>query len=986
MRSSAEALQFAEPATVSSPVVHDAGLGRVIAQRLSQEPDREILVFVHEASQPRSVHAAELHLTATRCAEWLQTLGLQRGELIILLLPPGIELAAAFVGALYAGLVPAVLPQPSRQSATERLTTLSTSIAESGAHAVIVSIALQEQLSTLLHSCRCAVAGLDITALPQSTGNFTPIAASANAPAYLQFSSGTTGLPKGAIISHRAIINQLHALVTALQVNRDDTTVGWLPLFHDMGLITQLLLPVAHGGKAVLLAPDHWLRRPSRLFQSVHDHGGTMIFMPNFGYEHCLRHVASEDLAGIDLGTLKVVSNGAEPVHFDTMRRFVERYSRHGLKSGAMTVGYGLAENVLGASCTPFGAEPRVEWLLEHDLQAGGTLHPVAPGSVGSRAILSCGTPLSGTAIRVVDADGKSLADHIQGEIEITGNCLFSGYWRRPEWSAQALHEGWLRTGDVGYLVDRELFVCGRKKDVIIVGGRNIHPAAIEKQVIDAGEGRFKRAVAFGVADIPGTESAVVVLETFERVIDTDLQSVLEGVRRAVTGALDIPLADVLIVPRGWIKMTTSGKLARAATREKYLATHSRSDNNPGESVSDWIIALIRQHAGASGEQVGGIQASDNILALGIDSLVFLQLILRVEAQYQCTIPLDALVDEPTIGNLAQLVENSRTGIEPRNAVAAVATASCTKARPSLRLLQSRSDWISYGPPLIQSYSFGNKLLRNATGVHAVRERLMRGCARDALHALSEISGSPCPEALLRHNLFSNCWRIWRRRMLAANGNKWITVQGVDAVQANLAAGRGVVLAAASVTTHFALEQVVRDLSVPVTVIGVGRAPAVTAVELGSADYDPRANATRRESMLAHQLVLAQRVLGQGGVVLVAGDGHEGRHRITCPFLGREQEFSQGFAEIALLTDAVVVPVWISLAWDGQVIISFAEHIDPVAAGTREAIVSTYAQWLAERWRSDPANLPWRALREFLKLPLHRQQTIEGAGLRGDRQ
>jgi fatty-acyl-CoA synthase len=352
----------------------------------------------------------------------------------------------------------------------------------------------------------------------------------------------------------------------------DDITVSWGPLYHDMGLVVGVLMPIVSGASAVLIPPSYWVRSPKSLLWAIHNYGATVTWIPNFALNHTVRSVRDRDLDGLDLSSCRIFGAAAEPVRLDSLEMFAERFEKYGFRREALMAGYGLAENVVGVSCTSLERAPEVDWVSVQDLQQADRAVPVLPYSEGARPIVSCGHPLNGTEIRVVDESGDNLPDRYAGEVVIRSNSLFTGYFRRPDLTTGAIRNGWLHTGDIGYLVDGQLYICGRKKDLIIVGGMNIYPADVEEIANRNPNLRPGRAVAIGLPnDRLGTEDLVLICELRPEVAAETYDDIARELRFRVVQELNVALADVRFVDRGWVLKTTSGKLARTRNQQKYL-------------------------------------------------------------------------------------------------------------------------------------------------------------------------------------------------------------------------------------------------------------------------------------------------------------------------------------------------------------------------------------------------------------------------------
>ena len=384
--------------------------------------------------------------------------------------------------------------------------------------------------------------------------------------AILQYTSGSTSDPKGVMLPHRCVAANLDGIVAAGELDIDDVGVSWLPLYHDMGLIGLLATPMTLGMDLALAAPQDFLAAPARWMEWMDAFGGTATAGPNFSY--VLAGRALRRLQGLDLRRWSLALNGAEPVDPASVEAFVAAGAPHGLAPGAMFPAFGMAEATLGVTFPPKGRGIVVDSVDRRVLEGDQYAAPVAPDHGSARNLAKLGYPLPGLQIRVCDRSrGNAMRDREVGEIEIRGASVTPGYYRNPEATAATLHEGWLRTGDLGYLVDGELVVCGRIKDVIILGGRNVYPQDVERAVADVTGVRAGNVIAFGTEGKRGRESLVVVAESK----GDELDRVRAAVKSAVYDAVGMAPEDVVLVRPGSLPKTSSGKLQRTLCRTRYF-------------------------------------------------------------------------------------------------------------------------------------------------------------------------------------------------------------------------------------------------------------------------------------------------------------------------------------------------------------------------------------------------------------------------------
>jgi 1-acyl-sn-glycerol-3-phosphate acyltransferase len=348
--------------------------------------------------------------------------------------------------------------------------------------------------------------------------------------------------------------------------------VSWLPLYHDLGLIAAWLGCLCFGTPTVIMTPQTFIARPESWLWAIHRHRATLSGGPNFAFDYCVHRIRPERLEGLDLGSLRVLFNGAEPISADTLARFHERFEPFGLRREVMRPVYGLAENSVGLTVPPPGRPPLVDRIDAQMLRQGGRAEPVADADVRVLEVVGCGQPLPGHEIRIVGSNGRELPDRHEGRVQFRGPSASSGYFRNPEETELLFDGDWLNSGDLGYLADGELFITGRDKDLIIRGGRNIHPVAIEKRVEELPGVRRGAVAVFGAPDPRiGTERLVIVAETRLYKLP-EREQLSRSIHETVTRLLDLPPDDVVLVPPYTIPKTSSGKLRRRNTRQLYLS------------------------------------------------------------------------------------------------------------------------------------------------------------------------------------------------------------------------------------------------------------------------------------------------------------------------------------------------------------------------------------------------------------------------------
>ncbi|MEK6256693.1 MAG: AMP-binding protein [Chloroflexota bacterium] len=543
--------------------------------RAEKNPDDLVVVLISEDEADKHITCAELMAGAQRAAKHLQNSGITDQDVVILVLPCSVTLLEAIWGPLLLGAIPSVLTyvHPVLDKKTY-LKQLRSTLQSSKVQAIVTIPEMKSGLEELATDLDCAV----ITGIDKDIKSGGEILLpnkselSSEKIAVLQFSSGSTGKRKGVMLSHRAIFSYNRGLEGVINHYSEYVHVSWLPLYHDLGLIYGFLLPIIGGHSSVLMSPMHWIYRPEILFKAISKYRGSITWMPNFAFKHSLR-IAEEDLDGVDLSSWRTVGNGAEPVEADSLELFYEKFSPYGLKKTALAAGYGLAEQVAGVARTSVIGPPNVDWVDRIKLQEEGLAAPLPKESTNGKVFESCGAPFKGVEIQIVNDHAAVLPERHVGEIVIRGDQMFSGYYQQPELTAQVVRDGWFYTGDLGYLFKGEIYICGRKKDLIIIGGDNIYPQDIEAVVAEFSIVRPGSPVAFGIDDKAlGTERVVVAAELKQSLDNHEKAKITTEIRQRVFNELNIRVAKVyLMEEKGWVVKTSSGKLARSANKAKYI-------------------------------------------------------------------------------------------------------------------------------------------------------------------------------------------------------------------------------------------------------------------------------------------------------------------------------------------------------------------------------------------------------------------------------
>ena len=513
----------------------------------------------------------ELRGDALDNARRFVAMGLRKGDRLALVAETGVEFAACFFGAIYAGLWPVPLPLPTSFGGRE---------------------AYVEQLKVMLRSCDpklflypaeldafCAAAAAQREVEGRSWESLTDVspvpaelpAADPQEIAYLQYSSGSTRFPHGVAVTHHALLDNLRAHGVGLEVQDSDRCISWLPWYHDMGLVGCLLSPLSQQISADYMKTEDFARRPLAWLDLISRNPGTSVsYSPTFGYDICARRISSQTRASdrFDLARWRVAGNGADMIRPDVMQAFVDAFAEAGFQAQAFCPSYGLAEATLAVSLMPPGEGIRVELVEESELSGAGT--PAQERPRRYRAIVNCGKPVQGMVIEVRDAEGAVLADRQIGKVWVKGASLMVGYYRDPESTDACMKDGWLDTGDMGYLSGGYIFIVGRAKDMIIINGRNHWPQDIEWAVEQLPGFKSGDIAAFAITGPSGEEQPAVLVHC--RVSDPQERGRLrDDIRervRAITGITPV----VELVPPRSLPRTSSGKLSRTKARNLYLS------------------------------------------------------------------------------------------------------------------------------------------------------------------------------------------------------------------------------------------------------------------------------------------------------------------------------------------------------------------------------------------------------------------------------
>ena len=482
-------------------------------------------------------------------------------------------------------------------------------------------------------------------------------------PLFIQYSSGTTGAKKGVCITEAQLLWQVDAYAQEIKLSPQDHIVSWLPLYHDMGLLTALMIPLLTGTTVTLMSPFEWVQRPMMLMETVSRDKGTLCWLPNFAYNLLARSSRKHDLGTIDLSSLRGMVNCSEPISHDSHDLFLNAFKDCGFKRKALAVSYAMAETTFAITSGGFGHPSRIEHVNRAHMKVGRSVAP------GTDALVSSGHVLGGVTVVIFDENGVELDEGHVGEIGVKSPSLMDGYFENDDATRQSLNGSYFMTGDLGFISKGDVFVTGRSKDLIITAGRNIYPQDIEAVVNDVAGTIPGRCVVFGVPDgQKGTESAVVIAESDSHT-GPPAEKLAREIAQDVTSVFDIALADVAIVEPRWLQKSTSGKIARGRNRDRYLEEKAKA-NTERKSTSDGPASSIQECIfKICGKWVRDVNTP--LLTSGlIDSLGLTGLILEIENRLGVTLPVPGDVSYgtyDTITNIEALLKTGRSAeVQPR--------------------------------------------------------------------------------------------------------------------------------------------------------------------------------------------------------------------------------------------------------------------------------------------------------------------------------
>jgi fatty-acyl-CoA synthase len=540
----------------------------------------------------------------------LQALGLRRGDRVALILPQAEDFVLCFFGAIRAGIIPVPIYPPLGLGQLQGyLDNTRHIVGKSGARALVTTAQIKRLLGTVQAACPALEEVVAVEGIRESLEVLHPEKIGLEDIAFLQFTSGSTSRPKGVSITHANLASNIRCIMElGLRIRSgEDVGVSWLPLYHDMGLIGFVLAPMMHQVSVVFLPPLLFLKRPASWLQAISRHKGTIAYAPNFAYALAVKRIRDKDLEGVDLTSWRVAGCGAEPIRPETLESFVEAFAKVGFRKEALLPSYGMAEATLAIAFTKVGQGMRTLMVDGPKLWGEGVACPTTEDGDDAVRLVSCGSRFPDHDVAIFDPDDLASETPLEsgrvGEIRIAGPSVMAGYWEDALRTREAFAGPFLRTGDLGFLHDGEVFICGRSKEVVIVNGRNYYPQDMEWEASKVAGVRKGNVIAFGARDPSGIErDRERVVIAFEMQYSDDRErerahAIAQDVRKAVQEGMGLTVDDVVPVATGALPKTSSGKLQRTKTRELYEAGELAGRAGRGEKADGGKVELVKNAA-----------------------------------------------------------------------------------------------------------------------------------------------------------------------------------------------------------------------------------------------------------------------------------------------------------------------------------------------------------------------------------------------------
>jgi len=548
-------------------------LTEMLDWHVENHPDHlHVTVLQDENTVLGTMSYRDLQTAARAVAQGLISRDMVPGDRIAMMLPTSTDFFASFFGILYAGAVPVPIYPPARMAQLEEHMRRQIVILRNAGARMLITVPEGRALAVLLRSQIDTMESVETVATLSAERSPLPLPRTNDPEALglMQYTSGSTGDPKGVMLTLWGLLENVRSMGRAMEATSADVFVSWLPLYHDMGLIGAWLGCCYFGARLYVMSPISFLVRPATWLWTMHKYRATFSGGPNFAFELCASRIPDEDLQGLDLSALRFVVNGAEPISPQTLRKFTDRFAKYGMSRGVPSPSYGLAENCVGLCFPPFGRGPKIDRIKREQLAKRGYAEPAAPDDTEAFEVVACGHPIEKNDVRIVDDAGRELGERQEGMLEFRGPSMTKGYFRNEPKTRELFRDGWIKSGDRAYMAGGDVHITGRVKDIIIRAGRNTYPHEIEEQISAIPGIRKGGVAAFGSADPQtGTERLIVMAETKEANAEARAK-LIAAAHEVVTAIAGSTADDIVLVPPRGVPKTSSGKVRRSSAKELY--------------------------------------------------------------------------------------------------------------------------------------------------------------------------------------------------------------------------------------------------------------------------------------------------------------------------------------------------------------------------------------------------------------------------------
>jgi acyl-CoA synthetase (AMP-forming)/AMP-acid ligase II/acyl carrier protein len=935
--------------------------GEILSRLEKEDPNRIVFTYVRSDGADLEYASSAVAAGIRKAVGELRHKGIRKADVVLIVPQHDLDTVLIFLALIHMGARPCILPYFTYAARRQLFETATDAAANLDARWLVAAKSTLSELEE--HGGLPTLVHVDLNGFEKDP------APSALSPAdegseyaYLQLTSGTTGRSRAIGVTHDALEYQLETANETIGLSRNDIFVGWLPLNHDMGLISQVMMPLFGGARSVLISPSHWISDPGVLLKAISRYRGTINYTPNFGLVYSTKRIAPECYAKLDLSSWRLILNGAEMVRPESIENFNRLVARAGVPENIVVPGYGLGENVLAVSVGRPNSVPRTIWIAASLLDRTGQIVELERGDADAIAIVSCGFPMRGTGVRILGEEGECLPDRQAGEIAISGRSLCPRYVGASGAPIDS-PEGFA-TGDIGFLDKGEVFICGRKKELAIIAGRNINPTVVAALAEKCLGNLHRRAAAFSVySERIGTEAIVIVCETTRKLTPADATAYTEAIRKAVAESLQIAVLEVLFKRNNWLPRTTSGKVSIAEARKKYICEKGPEDEGidalpPGdERAGDTVeqILLLASRAARSEH----LDPGGNLFEQGLDSLAATELLTEIEKSFGVRVS-DVFFDDPTIDHLVAAVA-STAGSSPGQLDQAFQISALPPRRERSKDGRFRH-FLRYGPRRYwkaidyrTGFAIQKSIVSSSFARNMFAEELL---VVDRWHRA--VSAGDDLRMSHRQSMIANSWTDWRNVRLSMTGDfqRLVGFSFPPRFLEERDRSRGIIVVFPHVANlYWPLNRIIREeLAEQITIIR----------------HQPHGSTHQLKEIRARaiQVRAASNTLRRGGALMIAGDGLRGNEALEVPFLGKSMPFQKGAAELALATNSYLLPVFPEMRDDGGVTYTFSEPIQSDAERESDSVVEmtrAYARLYEERFRTMYAQMGWVHLGRLLE-------------------